>query len=200
MHVHILPKVWGQCRVTGTHTQCHTEEPMIRDWSPNHCRPPRLPNLRKKGAWGCPSLPRSPSPSVAGVDVIKHCDCSRWYEKIPPGGETSIWRWDLQSEVRFWLEVRPPIRVGPPFWGETSIWRWDSDFRWDLQSEVGSPFGGETSDWRWDLWSEVQMEVSAPIGGHFSFSLQRGRMYFYLLWYLLYVSPFLHDVSILVYN
>ena len=104
---------------------------------------------------------------VVIIDVIKYCGCSRWYEKIPPGGDTSIWRWDLQSEV------------GPPFGGDTSNWRWD------LQLEVG-------------LW--VQMEISAPIGGHFSFGLQRGRIYFYFLWYLLYVSHFLHYVGIVVYN
>ena len=28
------------------------------------------------------------------LDVIKYCDHPRWYEKIPPGGGTSNWRWD----------------------------------------------------------------------------------------------------------
>ena len=143
----------GQCRVTGTHTQCHTEEPMLRDWSPNHCRPPRLPNLRKKGAWGCPNLPRSPPPSVAGVDVIKHCDCSRWYEKIPPGGETSIWRWDLQ------LELQPPIGVEP------SIWQSDLQSGVRFWLEMRPPFRSETFNHRWDL----HFEVRPPFRGRLSF-------------------------------
>ena len=71
------------------------------------------------------------------LDVIKYCDHPRWYEKIPPGGGTSNWRWDLQ------LEVSPPIRGGISNW------------RWDLQLEVGSPIRGDTSNWRWDLQSEV---------------------------------------------
>ena len=61
------------------------------------------------------------------LDVIKYCDHPRWYKKIPPGGGTSNWRWDLQ------LEVTPPIRVGPLIGGVTSDWRWD------LQLEVTSP-------------------------------------------------------------
>ena len=82
------------------------------------------------------------------LDVIKYCDHPRWYEKIPPGGGTSNWRWDLQ------LEVTPPIR------GDTSNWRWH------LQSEVGPPIGGEISNWR----SHLQLEVPPP-GGIFSYHL-----------------------------
>ena len=63
------------------------------------------------------------------LDVIKYCDHPRWYEKIPPGGGTSNWRWHL------WLEVRSPIG------GDTSNWRWD------LWLEVRSPIGGPTSNW-----------------------------------------------------
>ena len=95
------------------------------------------------------------------LDVIKYCDHPRWYEKIPPGGGTSDWRW------------------GPPIGGDTSNWRWDlhsevtpligvgpliggeaSNQRWDLQSEVTPPIGGETSNQRWDL-----LEVGPLIGG-----------------------------------
>ena len=92
------------------------------------------------------------------LDVIKYCHRSRWYEKIPPGGETSIQRWDLRLEVR------------PPFEGVTS------DQRWNLQLEVRPPFRGGTSNWRcdsdqrWDLHLEVgpQLQVRPPTGGHSS--------------------------------
>ena len=95
------------------------------------------------------------------LDVIKYCDCPRWYEKIPSGGGTSVWRWDLH------LEVRPPFGLGLLLKGETSDWRWD------LCLEVTPPFRGEISYQRWDLCSEVTstfrgeaiLEVRPPFGG-----------------------------------
>ena len=53
------------------------------------------------------------------LDVIKYCDHPRWYEKIPPGGGTSNWRWHLWSEVTPQSEVGPPIGGGLCMWGHT---------------------------------------------------------------------------------
>ena len=58
------------------------------------------------------------------LDVIKYCDHPRWYEKIPPGGGISDWRWHLQLEV------------GPLIGGEISNWRWHLQWRWDLWLEA----------------------------------------------------------------
>ena len=84
------------------------------------------------------------------LDVIKHCEHLRWYEKIPPGGGTSNWRWNL------WLELESLIGGG------TSNWRWDPQLevgppKWmsHLQSEVSPPIGGPTSNQR----SHIQLEV-----------------------------------------